>query len=142
MIREGSLISWIPEAFRFHIMQSNQNASSKSETFTRWSYCLRHVCLHNSFGSHIQHNRNSLVAIILCHYDMISEGKHVSFLFCVRQLLNVRRAYTSDQNPQGPFKLALDQTDANFNIRSGVWEKMVELVYFFLSHGKLKHHYY
>ena len=39
-------------------------------------------------------------------------------------------------NHQGPLKLALD---AKFNIRSGIWKKMFQLVYFFLSYRKLKH---
>ena len=43
-------------------------------------------------------------------------------------------------NHKGVLKIALSSTDAKFNIRSGVWKKMVELVYFFLFHRKLKHH--
>ena len=69
-IREGSLINWIPDAFQIPQVPSNQNASSTGETFMRWSCCLRYGCLHNSFGSHNQFNRNTTAQLLSFYATM------------------------------------------------------------------------
>ena len=85
--------------------------------------------------------QNSLIAVVLGHCDKISKGKDVSSFYasdgcCTFDVLR----QTIELNQQGPPKLELDKTDFKFDIRPGGWKKMVELVYFFLTHRKLKHH--
>ena len=70
---------------------------------------------------------NSLVAIVLCHYyDKMLKGEYVSSSDRCWTFDVLRRKI--ELNYQGPLKMVLD-----FNIRSRVWKKMVELVYFFPS---------
>ena len=67
---------------------------------------------------------NSLIAVVLGHYDKMSKGKDVSSFYasdgcCTFDVLR----QTIELNQQGPLKLELDKTDFKFDIRPGGWKK-------------------